>query len=377
MSDDAFDAGAVRKRVEDICDKLGELWGIDQVLKEKWDGQFYSAFLREQQENEETVGFSARIEIGRTAPFDEHIYVPGSIVGPDETPLGYSWSYRREIAEDYARDKIEEGIEKAKSEILPWLESLASILDARSHEFTSASDDINADVELALKSAVVDDFAGLQKSVVDWEGDAADQFATYFHNRMQAASHQQVFLAEGIRAIILAGQVTVSHAQQSLYQLTSTIDAILDDQLNQRKETHEPKGWSTGTWLLAAATVVALVAAVPTGGGSVGALSATVAVAGASNGLLQFGARLADNADAEEQTIEVAYSSDVLEQLTCGFDDIVDRYRDNWDNVETNLSTPIRGWMDNAIAKNWLWPARPDLTDSPTPGEFYHESKNY
>lgn len=374
----AWDRGEYNARLTEIQGRLADLRAIDLfVTGNKADAGTWPLVP----DGDETGGGlpfgPSSIEIGNYYPFRMFVHLPAAnrSAPKGSSPLGgTTYSSEQEAAD---RSTYINGIYGAADAYAAQIvsevkSSMTYITEPTASQFSDAADRTKSQLCDVLEAHAVDDFALLEHSLADWHGAAANQFADYVYNLMQAAITEQRVAAETMRYGLAGGFTIVNLAQNSLMQLVDSVYEVLDAQLQQRQKDHESTSPSLSTWLAIASGVIAVVAAIPTGGAS---LEIAVGVAGAASGVLGVGSALtADN--GSEQKIEEYSAEKIGDKFVDGMSTIYLNAQTNWTRLESNMSV-YRRHIDHAEADKLMFPQRPDIADGVTPHSFHHDSVNY
>ena len=343
MSSSTFDRTHFEQTLREVGDMLGELWAIDELVR----------WVEANPEGGGVAngnGFYPDVTIGETVEFTY------------DAPEG-SW----EPLLTSGRNWSSQVVESIRS--LTW-----NIVRTESAPFEEAVTSIRSTVVDQLRYGVADDFAELGNNLSAWNGDAANAFGDWY-GRVEFIARRQTYVAECVCAGIAASKAVVDLGQHSLQNIVDGMHAALREQLAGRAETKgKPKANSAFLALVLAATVLGALAAIPTGGASIGAAAALTTTAAATSQLLTFAAANVPPAEGVERTASVSRADEIFHELSGAIEEVVDNVRRQWQGVESTVQE-LRANAEAAVEDERLSPHRPGIVRrSPTPDGFHHES---
>lgn len=362
-----FERGAFEAALDEVGSLLGDLWAVDEALK------LGDADAVRESGGTPTPYGRAGVDVGRHHGFRYTIFW-GAPESADGTGGGFPSG--GQAPGDGAQALVDELAATGRTWGRGVADSIRSMVKDLVRPVPSSFEDavqaMRGEIISPLSTQIADNFAHLD-SLSDWEGDAAGQFTDYFYTQVEASVRNQVFAAEAV-CVGLAGSKAIVHlGQHSLMGLVLSAKEAIDQQLQERKASHEVGGMSTSDLLLLGATFLALAAAIPTGGGSLTLAAGASAAASATGALLEFGSSQVE--DGETTTFEVTTAEETMNQLSDQLTEIRTRVRTHWGQLEDSMGQ-LRDLVVEAEASHLLSPRRPHLMadGAVSPHGWHHES---
>lgn len=356
MGQTRYSEGEFTAQQKEVRDRLSELAFLDwsmEYLDYRPDGQSTDFFEYH------------HVTLGWTYPFSYGGYYlndAGKAVGidwPDKAQLEQTLATQKSAADEWATRETT-GIPSTVSELT----------QPDPEVFKSVAQALLDKVATPLSTLVADDFAGLQKSLGDWEGHAADSFATNFYNPFGDCQENQAWLAGELAKLLGASAAILDLGRNSIMNVVATVNEALDQQLRFRQQQN--KAPSTKETLTMTAEIAGLLALVPTPG------AAGSAVFGGLGAVLGFAADKIPDSGGEVLNITGATALELAGDLGRISTLVVNAER-AWQNLESGrvevLSKALEKVMQPSV--HLLYPRRPDLADGPvSPQDFHHDSSD-
>jgi hypothetical protein len=214
------------------------------------------------------------------------------------------------------------------------------------------------DVSWVLENTVRSDFDKLTSSIADWEGDAADNYMTYFHEPFKDTRQSHVRLAGALAGGLATAKVIIQAGQQSLMDVVRQMSNLLYAQLVLRSQDTVQD--STASVLVLGAGAASIAGAIASSGlWIVGWEAAAAGLSAASARIPPSSAHMVDlfGASAEKllETLETAVG-DIERGLTYQYDLL-------YDELDTVLRRVDLLRNENDGGDGRLVPIRPDIFD--------------
>lgn len=344
MSGSSFERHDFESKLAEIGEMLGELWAIDELVR--WVESNPEGGGAAQPNN----GLYPRITVGERHPFEF------------EAPEGSWWPLLTS-----GRNWSSQVVESVRS--LTW-----PMVRPESAHFEQAVDAIRGSVVDALRTGVADDFAHIDNNLGAWNGDAADAFGDWYA-QLEFIARRQAYVAETVCTGIASCKAVVDVGQQSLMNLVDASVELLDEQLAGRAaKLGLPPENNLNTALLVGATLLGVLAAIPTGGASAVTTGAILVSAAATTSQVLALASSAVPADGGvEREISARTAEQFFHDFSSRIDEITDNVRQQWQGVEDKIEA-LRNDAADASAQDLLAPPRPSIVRRVTPDGFHHES---
>jgi hypothetical protein len=344
-----WDPGGFWEAVDEIRKHAAELYYIDKAVKyvETWVNYPSTAEAY-------TPAVRFDVEIGWTAPFT--VTVERLEFQVDE---GY-FSQLQSTLQGFA----DTGASWATGELSGVGSGIVHLTTPDGDSLTSAAQNISEGVQDTLVTAVSGELApGLQKTIGEWWGLAAEGFYNNFVTPWDGSRENQAYLANGIAVCAAAAGAIVRQSQHSLMNAVCTIRDTLKEQIELRQSQHDGGLTVSEVLMLAgAATSLLGVFKLPAD------IATTVTVSGVMIGFASSGVESGETKSLPSQTAE-----EMVADLHEVIGDIVSRTETHWDGLLDKVSE-VHGKVDAMPKDKPLYPPRPDLADGAKPSDFYHSS---
>jgi hypothetical protein len=302
-----------------------------------------------------------------------------------QIPIGITYPFVRELRlpADYSSDENQFEIIMGRiSDILwdagKWAEAILESLTTRIAPITHPpaamyEHSVVRPIETAvsiLQDNVVNDFGGLRQSLSDWEGDAADNFATEFYHPFEdtQVAHERLFGA--LTGGLVTSKAITEVTQHSLMNALHYVRDELKEQLQLRSQ--QAAGESSRTILIVGSAALSVMSA------ALGSTSLWPVAVEAAAGALSVAAdsipgEAADVHELAGRTAEQLFGelADVLTAIernaTTQYVGLAERLDDVLVRVER-----LRKGGDDEDGR--LVPIQPDLVDDADSGTFRHHS---
>lgn len=299
------------------------------------------------------------VELGSTHPFDKTIEVRSggaNSSAPDRDEVEAHLGTLVGPADGFAAGVVD----AVRSSV----ETLTEPLTAA---FEVVSESLANDLQTPIATQVADDFGGIQQSLADWDGQAAENFATNFYNPFGDCVDNQAWLAGELAKVVAAGGAIINLGQNSLMNVAHATNEALDDQLLKRQEENDsPSLKETLTLLSKAAGLLAIVTiAAPAAAATLAAVSTISSYAADA---------VPDDGSSEILEIEGASAEELGEQLGSESTNVTTNTDSNWNSLTSDKIAELEGHVEGVLGQHLLFPRRPDLADGLTPGELVHDS---
>jgi hypothetical protein len=255
----------------------------------------------------------------------------------------------------------------ATADITTLGERVRTLTTPRTRRYDRIVQDLEA-VYFPLAALIKDDFGELRHTLGNWQGDAAENFASKFYHPFGKVLDNQAWLVDALAVMFERSKVITELSQHSLMNaVVATRDALLE-QLQQRSEGNP--GPSLKEVLIIGSAAAGVLAALT--------FSAPAAAAGfvaISSALGYAATQVPDSEDAERRTLTGASAEELAESMASAVSRILVNVGRQFGEVEDELKR-LSDHLNSMRQADTLVPKRPYLTDGPTPSEFYHNTRD-
>jgi hypothetical protein len=350
MSQTSYSYGAFHGRLRSIRSRLAELRYIDDVLAHPGVTR---GFVR--------TGIT--FDLGWTYPFEMHLGTNPNPSSP--SPLSPQPDEARALLVAY-RDEAASWAAGVVEGAVSATDPLTVVLPS---SFAAAAEDMSESVAAPLSTLVDDDFGGLQNTLADWKGAAAEAFATDFYQPFGDCTENQAWLASEIALLLAACKATVDLGCSSLMNLVVGVDDTLDDQLRKRHDDNISA--SDFAWVGLASTVTGLLSLVTVAAPPVSvSLAAISTVSGYASGQVP-----APSAAPTAHITEVL-ATGLADVLVSGIEETMTNTDRHWTELRSDAIADLSGHVEALVDRRRLACPRPAILDGIDPGDFHHVSSD-
>lgn len=265
---------------------------------------------------------------------------------------------------EYASEHVTPQINRLLDDAASWGERVGSGLLTTAEPLTrpvtgipqSVAQMIQTDVQQQA-SSLTGAFGDLSVALTDWTGDSAKNFRAYLDEKLQAATANQVILANGIGATLAGVTVTMQSGREALMSLASAVRGRAQDQV-ALLEQREAEADHTREFLQLAQAATAVLSAIP-----VAPVAITSSVVGAVLGLVENGIPAEDQ---EPITIAEQDATALADLVHDSAVTTLSRVDAQVRRIHDERLTPLAEMAEDWQTLKLLSPPRPDIADGAT-----------